>query len=82
MSLILIENVSVKFQVLAEPKLTTIQTYTTLQFNENGESAVKIILRIHTVQVLTRAFLINIVLKKGDCKLKSNQNIQFFGSCR
>lgn len=68
--------------MLAEPKLTTIQTCTTLQFNENGESAVKIILRLHTVQVLTRAFLINIVLKKGDCKLKSNQNIQFFGSCR
>lgn len=46
MSLILIENVSVKFQVPVEPKLTTIQTYTTSQFNENGESAVKIILRI------------------------------------
>lgn len=78
----MIENISVKFQESVEPKLTTIQTCTTLQFNENGESAVKIILRLHTVQVLTRAFLINVVLEKGDCKLKSNQNIQFYGSCR
>lgn len=37
-----------KFQVLAEPKLTTIQTCITLQFNENGESAVKIIQVTHS----------------------------------
>lgn len=66
--------------MLIKPKLTTIQTYTTLQFNKNNKSTIKIILKLHTIQILTKTFLINIILKKKNYKLKSNQNIQFFNS--